>query len=420
VVAEGTSQPIFQFIPIGSITVVPDQIISAECVLPSGAPFRSCQHLPLDVNQTGVHGLAWNWSVDSTTNEMGPGDVWTTSFLVYASGPPFATVPVDACTMLFCKAAGSSSVHGLFTWALYSHGAGSAVVEQSFPIGTVAVENAPRTYPVTFSEHGLPPGTNWSVVFYGTTQTSNSTTISLVEPNGTYPYSVGAVGRYVGSPGSGNVTVRGTNQYVSVAFNLTYMVTFQERGLPKGTGWWVDLTGGAANFSTTGTQSIREPNGTYLWTAAALNQSYVPIGGSVTVNGAPATMMLSFGRYPLLAGLYPVDFVEYGLPLGTSWTVTFYGTEERDVVGDVGLAFHFVANGSYAFSVGPVPGYTAAPGHGTIVVNGTTVVQNISFQPVTQPAKFLGLPASGGYALLGGIVVAIVALAAVILILRRR
>jgi hypothetical protein len=31
------------------------------------------------------------------------GDVWTVSFLVYAAGPPLATVPVDSCTTLFCK-----------------------------------------------------------------------------------------------------------------------------------------------------------------------------------------------------------------------------------------------------------------------------------------------------------------------------
>ncbi len=41
---------------------------------------------------------------------------------------------------------------------------------------------------VTFMENGLPSGTTWSVAINGTTQSATTAAISLVLPNGTYPY----------------------------------------------------------------------------------------------------------------------------------------------------------------------------------------------------------------------------------------
>ena len=146
-VANGAHKPIFQFIPFGAITLVPNQKISASCLLPSGQPFKTCDHTPATVNQSGVTGLGWNWSTKANQNQMYLGDVWTVSFLVYAASPPYGTVPVDACTLLYCKAAGSTSLHGLYTWATYIPATNNTIVSQSFPVATVDVLALPGVPP---------------------------------------------------------------------------------------------------------------------------------------------------------------------------------------------------------------------------------------------------------------------------------
>ncbi len=148
-VANGTGHPIFQYVPYGSIALVnpTNQTINAQCLLPSGQPFKTCDHRPVFLNVSGHIGLGWNWSTKPSTNQMYLGDIWTVSFLVYATGPPLATVPVDACTTSYCKAGGSKSIGNEYTWATYIPSSNNTVVTQSFPLAQVDVEGLP----------GLPP-----------------------------------------------------------------------------------------------------------------------------------------------------------------------------------------------------------------------------------------------------------------------
>ncbi len=73
-------------------------------------------------------------------------------------------------------------------------------------------------YAVTFTESGLPSGTNWSVTLNGTTHSINTTAITFTEVNGTYGYTVASVTNYTVTPQSGNVTVNGKNASISVTF----------------------------------------------------------------------------------------------------------------------------------------------------------------------------------------------------------
>ncbi|MCI4349028.1 MAG: hypothetical protein L3J93_02260 [Thermoplasmata archaeon] len=148
-VANGTHQPIFQYIPFGAIQIVPlsKQHISATCLKANGLIFPSCDHTPVVVNRSGLLGLGWNWSTKPGQNQMYLGDVWTVSFLVFAAGPPLATVPVDAGTTPYCKAAGSNAIHGLFTWATYIPATNDTVVVQSFPCALVNVLGLPGVPP---------------------------------------------------------------------------------------------------------------------------------------------------------------------------------------------------------------------------------------------------------------------------------
>jgi thermopsin len=62
---------------------------------------------------------------------------------------------------------------------------------------------------VTFTESGLPSGTTWSVTLNGTTMSSTTSTVSFLDPNGAYGYSVGGVAGFTASPSSGAVLVHG-------------------------------------------------------------------------------------------------------------------------------------------------------------------------------------------------------------------
>ena len=75
-----------------------------------------------------------------------------------------------------------------------------------------------QTYSVTFSESGLPSGTSWSVTLNGKTETSTTNTISFVEPNGTYSFSIASINGYSVSQSSGSITVNGTN----ISQNITF------------------------------------------------------------------------------------------------------------------------------------------------------------------------------------------------------
>jgi hypothetical protein len=76
----------------------------------------------------------------------------------------------------------------------------------------------PGTYPVVFTESGLPSGTRWSVTLNGTLETSSGPSIEFVEPNGSYPYEVGAPAGYTASPHPGSAAVEGRNASVTIGF----------------------------------------------------------------------------------------------------------------------------------------------------------------------------------------------------------
>jgi hypothetical protein len=200
----------------------------------------------------------------------------------------------------------------------------------------------------------------------------------FTEPNGTYPYTVGAVSGYASSPSSGNVTVNGASQSVPITFTpstvSTYTVTFSESGLPTGTSWSVDLNG-TTHTSTTSTVTFTEPNGTYTYTVGSVSgYTSSPSGGSVIVKGANAAQAITFTAIP--AGSYSVTFTETGLPIGANWSVTLGGK----TTSSTGSTITFIEkNGTYSYLVTGPTGYVAAPLSGSMTVSGKPVSQNETF-----------------------------------------
>jgi hypothetical protein len=141
--------------------------------------------------------------------------------------------------------------------------------------------------------------------------------------------------------------------------------------------------------------------------------------GSVTVTGGPIALSIAWQQVA-----YAVTFDEKGLPPGTNWTVTFNGVTRANT-GEI--TFAAVSNGSYVYTVGSVTGYAANRTSGMVQVQGGSVSVPIGFQREgSTPANglssptFLGLPAMEGYGVLGGVLIAILAVTAAVVLLRRR
>ncbi|HKS59715.1 MAG TPA: hypothetical protein VJS68_02935, partial [Thermoplasmata archaeon] len=173
---------------------------------------------------------------------------------------------------------------------------------------------------------------------------------------------------------------------------------FTETGLPPGTSWSVSVddqtrstSGSSAKFNVTVGTHYFYVGYIFNWTSKPLDQ------GFVTVGSAPRTISLTFRNL----GLYPVRFVESGLPGGTEWNMTFNGS----FAFTLGATMQFYApNGSYAFTISSPPSYIAFPASGNLSVIGAPVVRPIRFESLAElryPVVFFagGIPAGTAWAI---------------------
>ena len=83
----------------------------------------------------------------------------------------------------------------------------------------------PVNYTLTFIESGLSSGTSWSVNFNGVNYSSTSNSITVMEHNGTFSYSVNAVSGYTVDTGQKNIIISGSDKQVNVTFTPVKKVT---------------------------------------------------------------------------------------------------------------------------------------------------------------------------------------------------
>jgi hypothetical protein len=237
-------------------------------------------------------------------------------------------------------------------------------------------------FPVEFEETGLVNGTNWAVAVNGTNYGATAPApIAFDLPNGSYTFAVTAPSGYAATPSSGPFTVSGAPMLLPVAFALlagNFTVTFTEHGVPNGSALWEVTLRNASSFYSFGVSnggtsvSFAEPNGTYNYTIDVQMSGWaaLPSSGELTVAGANATVLFAF-----VPG-FGVSFAESGLPPGTPWSVNVNGT----VYSAEGAEINFTEpNGTFAFTVDAITGFTAAPAAGSVVVNGAAVLQSIAF-----------------------------------------
>ena len=248
--------------------------------------------------------------------------------------------------------------------------------------GLAPVGGGMQTGPVKFIEDGLPSGTPWSVNLSGSLQSSNSSTITFSEEEGTYAYTVPAVADYVATPSSGNVTLRMCSLGVSVYVTFTpesvppaHSVTFVETGLNLNTSWWVEFNG--TNVSSEASSiSFPAANGTYIFTDAAEVSGGSGIqfvtnvtNGTATVDGTNITITIPYSTEFFLTMIaYP----------GADGNVTPSSGWEA-----AGASVHLTAVGAAGFSLinwtgggnGSYSGPNATP---TITMN-SPIVENATF-----------------------------------------
>ena len=156
------------------------------------------------------------------------------------------------------------------------------------------------------------------------------------------------------------------------------VVTFQESGLPLATSWSVVLNGSTGSSLAPLANVFLEGNGGYAYTIGAVTgYTASPAAGTITVNDSNVDVKISFTAGTASPATYPVTFPEGGLPSGTSWSVQVNGTSVSATAPSP-VAFQ-LPNGTYAFQVASVDGYSATPRSGRVVVSGASVTTSIAF-----------------------------------------
>jgi hypothetical protein len=191
-------------------------------------------------------------------------------------------------------------------------------------------------------------------------------------------------------PLGGGTTSHGGDFSVAQGPAPTYWVNFTESGLDSGTNWSVMLSGQPTASARAGQViGFQVPNGSYTFSVPAIAcYTANPSSGPVIVLGNNSTEAISF------TGACSATFSEAGLPSLTAWSITLNGTT-LSALAPTRIVFSNLAPGSYAFSVGTVPGYGAQPSSGTITItNNNPPPQNIQFSATQFAVTFdeSGLP----------------------------
>ncbi len=262
-------------------------------------------------------------------------------------------------------------------------------------------------YSVTFTESGLPSGNYWYVNITGRNTSGpilsgNSFEVKLI--NGTYTYSIGSIDKFYSSPASSFVVNGNTSSTVNISFTeVKYTVTFTESGLSAGVVWYLNSTGISKQSLSPAVITLNLTNGTYSFTISNLASYYaVTPNLSVKINGRNATESIDYEHWNYInAKVTPADSL-----------VTINGTTVS--LSSSGTFNLTLKAGTYSLVV-------SSSGYKTYYNNFT--LNSGSINNLTINLVSLSSSASSSnidiYAA-GGLIIAVIAIAAVIAIIRKR
>jgi hypothetical protein len=248
------------------------------------------------------------------------------------------------------------------------------------------------TYSVTFTESGLPTGTNWTVECGADTLWSLGTSIVFTEINDSYDFEVADVGSLAPSPAEGTVVVAGADVDQAIEFGApagSYAVTFTESGLPNGATWYINITDQTplqatiAGSSGTSVETVL-PDATYSFTATVDQPGWTSPGGNFQVQDADLDIAVPFSPPP--PAKYLVTFTETGLPVGSTWyaNITGVASLSATVSSAAGTTVSIsLANGSYQFvaATSNASWSTSSAGEFTVAGSGQDVPVVFSSAP---------------------------------------
>jgi YVTN family beta-propeller protein len=225
---------------------------------------------------------------------------------------------------------------------------------------------------IQFDEVGLPAGENWSVAMGETTYFESGSAFTVDEPNGSYAYSVPRPNGYAPVPASGNVSLAGSNQTVTIHFAMTFPVDIEESGLGANTTWGLSMDG--VSGSTTGTNlTLPEPNGTFSYRVEPVPGYVTNWTGAATIAGVPLVVTITFR-----VNTYLATFNETGLPIGSRWSVDLDNGTDNSTTTSVSVP---LPNGTYRFSIPGVGSYAPHDPTGSLAIfaNGTSIAVVFAF-----------------------------------------
>ncbi len=171
----------------------------------------------------------------------------------------------------------------------------NVVVNLTFAANTTST----ATYEVTFTATGIMcMEPTWGVTLANSTQTTSAKSVVFVEPNGTYGYTILPPSGYTveSAVPASPVTVAGGNVTVDVTFEkaVSLSITFQEKGLSRGTTWCVTVNTTVCSSSPTIVLANVTP-GTYSYAVVPVSgYTATPSSGNVTVTNHAVTVTVQF------------------------------------------------------------------------------------------------------------------------------
>ncbi len=252
------------------------------------------------------------------------------------------------------------------------------------PTGNVTIDGANVTIDVSYlTQYYLimlaNPSNGGSITPTGGWYNAGSSVTINAIPNSNF--------EFVSWTGTGSGSYSGTGTQVTITINSPiteqanfielYSITFTESGLPAGTIWYVNTSNGQS-YSSSGTSiSVHMPNGSYSYTIATADKEYSAQGGSFIVSGFNIEISIRFNLVT-----YAITFTESGLPSGTSWSLTLNNITKSSTTNTI--TFN-EPNGTYSYSISGISGYRPNTYSGTVIANGNTIDENITWSVILYP-----------------------------------
>ncbi len=268
-----TRQPVSSGVQVsGNVTLPAESIV----LLTAPLSLRPATY-PVRFLESGLpSGTGWSVTLGSTVNES---TTPTVGFLSPNGSFAFAVSAPQG--YLAEPAAGTATITG-----------GAAELPIDF------VPTSSTDYPVEISESGLPEGSPWHATVGGTVTSTTSSTLSLWEANGTYPYTVSPGPGYVATPASGSLVVSGAPAAIAISVTPIaglFPVTFDETGLASGLAWALAVGGTTRGAIAPAPIVFALPNGTYSVAVGTVSgYAVAPIAGSVTLAGQPVSFAVPY------------------------------------------------------------------------------------------------------------------------------